>query len=104
MRVKIQGIVNQERFSRVLSKVAEYLETPGIQQIQGINFYLTPLHPETGEEAIIIDSLTREEIDTIMLDNPTQKATKRKSSKIKAVDIIQAEAIEKPKKGRKKTQ
>ncbi|GFE72317.1 hypothetical protein [Chroococcus sp. FPU101] len=104
MRVKIQGIVNQERFKRTLEKVAEYLDSSGIQQIQGINFYLTPLHPETGEEALIIDSLTREEIDTIMLDNPTQKVTKRKSSQIKAVDTIKAEAIQKQKKGRKKTQ
>jgi hypothetical protein len=90
MRVKIQGIVNKERFKKVLQRVAEYLEAPGIKKIQGINFYLTPLHPETGEEAIIIDSLTREEIDMILIDNPTKKTTRKKSSKIKAVDNNQS--------------
>ena len=85
MRVKIKGIVDRKRFQKTLERVAEYLEASGIKKIQGINFYLTPLHPETGEEAVIVDSLTGEEIDTILIDNPTKKATKRKSNKIKAV-------------------
>ena len=101
MRVKIKGIVNQERLKKTLERVAEYLEASGIKRIQGINFYLTPLHPETGEEAVIIDSLTREEIDTILIDNPTKKATKRKSSQLKAVKNNQSEASQK--RGRKKT-
>ena len=101
MRVKIKGIVDQERFQRTLEKVAEYLEASGIKKIQGINFYLTALHPETGEEALIVDSATNEEIDTIMIDNPTQKATKRKSSKIKSVNNDQSEPSQK--RGRKKT-
>ncbi len=101
MRVKIKGIVNQERLKKTLERVAEYLEASGIKKIQGINFYLTPLHPETGEEAVIVDSLTREEIDTILIDNPTKKATKRKSSQLKAVKNNQSEASQK--RGRKKT-
>jgi len=100
MRVKIKGIVNQERFQRTLEKVAEYLEASGIEKIQGINFYLTPIHPETGEEALIVDSATDEEIDTIMIDNPIQKATKRKSSKIKAVNNDKSKPTQK--RGRKK--
>ena len=86
MRVKIKGLVDQERFSRVINKVAEYLTELGIEDIQGINFYLTPIHPETGEEAVIINSSTNEEIDTILIDNPTQKKTRKKSSKIKSVN------------------
>jgi len=101
MRVRIKGIVDRERFDKTLERVAEYLEASGIEQIQGINFYLTPLHPETGEEALIVDSATSEEVDTIVLDNPTKKATKRKSSKIKAVNNNQSEASQK--RGRKKT-
>ena len=85
MRVKIKGLVDKERFSRVIDKVAEYLTELGIEDIQGINFYLTPIHPETGEEAVIINSNTNEEIDTILIDNPTQKKTRKKSSKIKSV-------------------
>ena len=95
MRVKIKGIVNQERFQRILEKVAEYLQASGVKKIQGINFYLTPLHPETGEEAIIVDSLTNEEIETILIDNPTKKASTRKSSKIKAVKNNPSETNEK---------
>ncbi len=86
MRVKIKGLVDKERFSRVIDKVAEYLTELGIEDIQGINFYLTPIHPETGEEAVIINSNTNEEIDTILIDNPTQKKTRKKSSKIKSVN------------------
>ena len=86
MRVKIKGLVDKERFSRVIDKVAEYLTELGIEDIQGINFYLTPIHPETGEEAVIINSSTNEEIDTIVIDNPTQKKTRKKSSKIKSVN------------------
>lgn len=102
MRVRIKGIVDEERFHKTLERVAEYLKASGVEQIQGINFYLTPLHPETGEEALIVDSLTREEIDTIMLDNPTKKATTRKSSKIKAVNNNESEASQK--RGGKKAQ
>ena len=101
MKVKIKGLVNKERFYKTVEKVAEYLEASGIEQIQGINFYLTPIHPETGEEAIIVDSKTREEVDTIIIDNPTQKATKKKSNKIKAVNNNQPESSQK--KGRKKS-
>ena len=101
MRVKIKGLVDKERFYKTLEKVAEYLEESGIKEIQGINFYLTPLHPETGEEALIADSKTSEEVDTIIIDNPTQKSTKRKSSKIKAVNNNQSETTQK--KGRKKS-
>ena len=95
MRVKIKGIVDQERFQRTVEKVAEYLEASGIKKIQGINFYLTPLHPETGEEAVIVDSATGEEVDTILIDNPTKKATTKKSSKIKAVKDDQSQASQK---------
>ena len=102
MRVKIKGIVDQERLQRTLEKVAEYVEASGIKKIQGINFYLTPLHPETGEEALIVDSATNQEVDTIMIDNPTQKASKRKSNKIKAVKDDQSQASQK--RGRKKNQ
>jgi hypothetical protein len=95
MRVRINGIVDQERFHETLQRVAEYLEASGVEEIQGINFYLTPLHPETGEEALIVDSLTREEIDTIILDNPTKKATTRKLSKIKAVNNNESKVSQK---------
>lgn len=100
MRVRIKGIVDKERFHKTLQRVAEYLEASGVEQIQGINFYLTPLHPETGEEALIVDSLTGEGIDTILIDNPTKKATTRKFSKIKAVNNNESEASQKT--GRKK--
>ena len=95
MRVRIKGIVDKERFDKTLERVAEYLEASGIKKIQGINFYLTPLHPETGSEALIVDSNTGQEVDTITIDNPTKKATKRKSSKIKAVNNTQSEATQK---------
>ena len=95
MRVRIKGLVDQERFDRTLERVAEYLEASGIEKIQGINFYLTPIHPETGEEAVIVDSKTGEQVDTILIDNPTQKATKKKSSKIKAVKNKQSETNQK---------
>ena len=99
MRVKIKGIISQERFQATLEKVAEYLQASGIKKIQGINFYLTPLHPETGEEAIMVDSITGEEIDTILIDNPTKKATTRRSRKITAVKNDQSETTKK--KGKK---
>ena len=86
MKVKIKGLVNRERFYAVIDRVAEYLEELGIEEIQGINFYLTPIHPETGEEALIVDSKTNEEIDIIVIDNPTKKAAKRKSNKIEIVN------------------
>ena len=101
MRVRIKGLVDQERFYRNLERVAEYLEASGIKEIQGINFYLTPIHPETGEEAIIVDSKTGEQVDTILINNPTQKSTSRKSSRIKAVKSNQSEASQKG--GRRKT-
>ena len=56
------------------------------EELQGINFYLTPIHPETGEEALIVDSKTNEEINMIVIDNPTKKTARKKSSKIKSVD------------------
>jgi len=86
MKVKIKGLVDKERFYRILERIAEDLREAGIEEIQGINFYLTPIHPETGEEALIVDSKTGEEIDTIIIDNPTKKTGKRKSSSIKAVN------------------
>ena len=46
--VKIKGIIDRERFQKTLERVAEYLDASGIKKIQGINFYLTPLHPEKG--------------------------------------------------------
>ncbi len=101
MKVKIKGIVDQERFQKNLERVAEYLEASGIKKIQGINFYLTPLHPETGEEAVIINSAIGEEVDTIVIDNPTKKTTTKKSSKIKAVKDDQSQRSQK--RSRKKT-
>lgn len=95
MRVRIKGTVDSERFSQTLERVAEYLQASGIEKIQGINFYLTPLHPETGEEALIVDSLTSEPIDTIFIDNPTKKATKRKSRQVKAVNTEQSKSSQK---------
>ena len=86
MRVKIKGLVDRERFAGILGAVAEYLQELGIEDIQGINFYLTPIHPETGEEALIVDSKTNEEIGMIIIDNPTKKASRKKSSKIKSVE------------------
>ena len=86
MKVKIKGLVDKERFYRILERISEDLIAAGIEEIQGINFYLTPIHPETGEEALIVDSKTGEEIDTIIIDNPTKKTGKRKSSSIKAVN------------------
>lgn len=95
MRVRIKGLVDKTRFSKTLERVSEYLEASGVKKIQGINFYLTPIHPETGEEALIIDSATDEEVDTIIIDNPTKKTTARKSSKIKAVKNNQSEQASK---------
>ena len=86
MRVKIKGLVDTERFYTILERVAEYLEELGIEEVQGINFYLTPIHPETGEEALIVDSKTNEEIDFIVIDNPTKKMNKKKSNNIKVID------------------
>ena len=86
MRVKIKGLVDRTRFNGTLQVVAEYLKELGIEEIQGINFYLTPIHPETKEEALIIDSRTNEEIQIIIIENPTKKISKKKSSKIKSVD------------------
>lgn len=86
MRVKIKGLVGRQRFYATIQAVAENLKELGIEEIQGINFYLTPVHPETGEEALIVDSKTNEEIDFIVIDNPTKKASKKKSNKIKVVD------------------
>ena len=86
MRVKIKGLVSKERFYATVQAVAENLKELGIEEIQGINFYLTPIHPETGEEALILDSRTNEEIKMIMIDNPTKKTSGKKSSKIKSVD------------------
>ncbi|NJO93839.1 MAG: hypothetical protein HC820_04865 [Hydrococcus sp. RM1_1_31] len=100
MRVKIQGLVDRERFYKTLERMAEYLQASGIEEIQGINFYLTPIHPETGESALIVDSKTGQEVDTITIDNPTQKVVKRKSSQIKAVKNNESEASQK--RGRKK--
>ena len=86
MRVKIKGLVDKTRFQATILVVAEYLKELGIEEIQGINFYLTPIHPETGEEALIVDSKTNEEIGMIIIDNPTKKTARKKSSKIKPVD------------------
>ena len=86
MRVRIKGLVDKIRFHATLQVVAGYLEELGIEEIQGINFYLTPIHPETGEEALILDSKTNEEINMIVINNPTKKTSGKKSSKIKSVD------------------
>ena len=86
MRVRIKGLVDKTRFHATLQVVAAYLGELGIEEIQGINFYLTPIHPETGEEALIVDSKTNEEINMIVIDNPSKKTTRKKSSKIKSVD------------------
>ena len=86
MRVRIKGLVDKTRFHATVQVVAEYLKELGIEEIQGINFYFTPIHPETKEEALIVDSTTNEEINMIIIDNPTKKINKKKSSKIKSVD------------------
>ena len=86
MRVRIKGLVDKTRFYATVQVVAEYLKELGIEEIQGINFYLTPIHPETGEEALIVDSTTDEEINMILIDNPTKKTSRKKSSKIKSVN------------------
>ena len=86
MKVTIKGLADEIRFRATIHVVGEYLKELGIEEIQGINFYLTPIHPETGEEALIVDSKTNEEIEIIMIDNPTKKASKKKSSKIKSVN------------------
>ena len=86
MRVKIKGLVSKQRFYATVQAVAENLKELGIEEIQGINFYFTPIHPETGEEALILDSRTNEEIEIIVIDNPTKKTSNKKSSKIKSVD------------------
>ena len=86
MRVRIKGLVDSTRFHATLQVVAEYLKELGIEEIQGINFYLTPIHPESGEEALIVDSKTNEEINIIIIDNPTKKTTRKKLSKIKSVN------------------
>ena len=86
MRVRIKGLVDKTRFYATLQVVAEYLKELGIEEIQGINFYLTPIHPESGEEALILDLKTNEEINIIVIDNPTKKAARKKSTKIKSVN------------------
>ena len=86
MRVRIKGLVDGTRFYATLQVVAEYLKELGIEEIQGINFYLTPIHPESGEEALIVDSKTNEEINIIVIDNPTKKIARKKLSKIKSVN------------------
>ena len=86
MRVKIKGLVGKQRFYATVQAVAENLKELGIEEIQGINFYLTPIHPETGEEALILDSRTNEEIEIIVIDNPTKKTSNKKSSKIRSID------------------
>ena len=86
MRVKIKGLVGKQRFYATVQAVAENLKELGIEEIQGINFYLTPIHPETAEEALILDSRTNEEIEIIVIDNPTKKTSNKKSSKIRSID------------------
>ena len=86
MRVRIKGLVDKTRFHATVQVVAGYLEDLGIEEIQGINFYLTPIHPESKEEALIVDSTTNEEINMIIIDNPTKKKNRKKLSKIKSVD------------------
>ena len=86
MRVKIKGLVGKQRFYDTIQAVAANLKELGIEEIQGINFYLTPIHPETDEEAFLVDSKTNEEIGMIIIDNPTKKTSRKKSSKIKSVE------------------
>ena len=86
MRVRIKGLVDKIRFQATIQVVAEYLKELGIEEIQGINFYLTPIHPETGEEALVVDSKTNEEIGMIIIENPTKKTKIKESSKIKPVN------------------
>ena len=72
MRIKVKGRIKLKEIHQVSEKVIEYLS----------RYRIT----ETGEEALIVDSKTGEEIDTIIIDNPTKKTGKRKSSSIKAVN------------------
>ena len=94
MRLRIEGRCDYERLWREVKRFTEWLDDYGIKEVRGVNLYFTALHPETGEEVVLMRE--GKATETISFSPPKKPKAIEKKKKIQGENVIQL-----PQKGKK---